>query len=187
MYIIVGLGNPTSKYDKTRHNVGFDTIDTLADKFSININNAKHKALCGSGLINGEKVLLVKPQTFMNLSGEAVVDTVNFYKCDPSTELIVIYDDISMEPGRLRLREKGSAGGHNGIKNIILHLGSENFRRIKIGVGAKPDGWDLADFVLSRFPPSERKLIDDAVSRACDAIVATVNEDFVKAMNLYNS
>lgn len=187
MYIIVGLGNPTSKYDKTRHNVGFDTIDTLADKFSININNAKHKALCGSGLINGEKVLLVKPQTFMNLSGEAVVDAVNFYKCDPSTELIVIYDDISMEPGRLRLREKGSAGGHNGIKNIILHLGSENFRRIKIGVGAKPDGWDLADFVLSRFPPSERKLIDDAVSRACDAIVATVNEDFVKAMNLYNS
>lgn len=187
MYIIAGLGNPTSKYEKTRHNVGFDTIDALADKFSININNAKHKALCGSGVIGGEKVLLIKPQTFMNLSGEAVIDAVNFYKCDPETELIVIYDDISMEPGRLRLRQKGSAGGHNGIKNIIQHLGSENFRRIKVGVGAKPDGWDLADYVLSHFSPSDRKLIDESIDRACDAITTMLNDDFNKAMNLYNS
>lgn len=187
MYIIVGLGNPTSKYDKTRHNVGFDTIDALAEKLSININNAKHKSLCGSGYIGSEKVILLKPQTFMNLSGEAVIDAVNFYKCDPSTELIVIYDDISMEPGRLRMRGKGSAGGHNGIKNIIAHLGSENFRRIKIGVGAKPDGWDLANFVLSRFDTSERKYIDEAINKACDALTTIVSDSFEKAMNLYNS
>lgn len=186
MLIIVGLGNPTSKYEKTRHNVGFDTIDRLADRLSVDITNAKHKALCGSGMIGGEKIILLKPQTFMNLSGESVIDAVNFYKCDPSTDLIVIYDDISMEPGRIRLRKKGSAGGHNGIKNIISHLGSENFRRIKIGVGAKPDGWDLADYVLSRFSTADRKLIDDAIDKACDAVVTTVNDDFEKAMNLFN-
>lgn len=186
MLIIAGLGNPTSKYEKTRHNVGFDTIDKLADRLSIDITTAKHKALCGVGMIGSEKVMLIKPQTFMNLSGESVIDAINFYKCDPSTDLIVIYDDISMEPGRIRLRKKGSAGGHNGIKNIISHLGSENFKRIKIGVGAKPDGWDLADYVLSRFSTADRKLIDDAIDKACDAVVTTVNDDFEKAMNLFN-
>ena len=187
MYIIVGLGNPTSKYDKTRHNVGFDTIDALADKYSINVNNAKHKALCGQGIIEGEKVLLMKPQTFMNLSGEAVIDALNFYKCNADTELIVIYDDISMDPGRIRMRGKGSAGGHNGIKNIIAHLGSESFRRIKIGVGAKPNGWDLADFVLSRFTPSERKSIDEAIDKSVAAIATIISDSFEKAMNLYNN
>ena len=187
MYIIVGLGNPTSKYDKTRHNVGFDTIDALADKYSINVNNAKHKALCGQGIIEGEKVLLMKPQTFMNLSGEAVIDALNFYKCNADTELIVIYDDISMDPGRIRMRGKGSAGGHNGIKNIIAHLGSESFRRIKIGVGAKPNGWDLADFVLSRFTPSERKSIDEAIDKSVEAIATIISDSFEKAMNLYNN
>ena len=187
MYIIAGLGNPTSKYDKTRHNVGFDVIDALADKYSIRVDNAKHRALCGTGLIGSEKVLLMKPQTFMNLSGEAVVDALNFYKCDATTNLIVIYDDISMEPGRLRLRKKGSAGGHNGIKNIIAHLGMETFPRIKVGVGAKPEGWDLADHVLSRFSPTDRKLIDESIARSVDAITTIINEDFDKAMNLYNS
>lgn len=187
MYIIVGLGNPTSKYDKTRHNVGFDTIDALAEKHGISLTSAKHKAICGTGSIDGEKVLLMKPQTFMNLSGEAVADAIRFYKCDPATELLVIYDDISMEPGRLRMRAKGSAGGHNGIKNIIAHLGSENFRRIKIGVGAKPDGWDLADYVLSRFTPGERKSIDEAIDKSTDAITAIINSGFDTAMNRYNS
>lgn len=187
MYIIAGLGNPTSKYEKTRHNVGFDVIDALADKYSIKVENAKHKALCGTGIIEGEKVLLMKPQTFMNLSGEAIVDALNFYKCDAATNLIVIYDDISMEPGRLRLRKKGSAGGHNGIKNIIAHLGSENFPRIKVGVGAKPDGWDLADYVLSRFSPSDRKMIDESIERSVDAITTIIGDNFEKAMNLYNS
>lgn len=187
MYIIAGLGNPTSKYEKTRHNVGFDVIDALADKYSIKVENAKHRSLCGSGTIGGEKVLLVKPQTFMNLSGEAIVDALNFYKIDATTNLIVIYDDISMDPGRLRLRKKGSAGGHNGIKNIIAHLGMETFPRIKVGVGAKPDGWDLADYVLSRFSPTDRTLIDQACERAVDAITTIINDDFDKAMNLYNS
>ncbi len=187
MYIIVGLGNPTSKYDKTRHNVGFDTIDVIADKYGISVNNAKHKALCGAGTIEGEKVLLMKPQTFMNLSGEAVIDAMRFYKCDATTDLIVIYDDISMDPGRVRLRGKGSAGGHNGIKNIIAHVGHENFRRIKIGVGAKPDGWDLADYVLSRFAPNERKAVDEAIVRSADAVGTIIGDSFDKAMNLYNS
>lgn len=187
MYIIVGLGNPTSKYEKTRHNIGFDVIDSLADKYSINICNAKHRALCGTGIIEGEKVLLMKPQTFMNLSGEAVADAVNFYKCDPSVDLIIIYDDISMDPGRTRLRAKGSAGGHNGIKNIIAHLGTENFRRIKVGVGAKPDGWDLADYVLGHFSPADRKAVDEAVDRSVNAISTILSQGFDKAMNLYSS
>ena len=129
----------------------------------------------------------MKPQTFMNLSGEAVIDALRFYKCDPASDLIVIYDDISMDPGRVRLRAKGSAGGHNGIKNIIAHLGHENFKRIKIGVGAKPDGWDLADFVLSRFTPGERKEIDNAINKSADAVATIITDSFDKAMNLYNS
>lgn len=187
MYVIAGLGNPTSKYEKTRHNVGFDVIDALADKYSIKVESAKHKALCGQGIISGEKVILLKPQTFMNLSGEAIVEVLNFYKCDATTNLIVIYDDISMEPGRLRLRKKGSAGGHNGIKNIIAHLGMDTFPRIKVGVGAKPAGWDLADYVLSRFDSADRKLVDDSINRAVDAITTIISDDFDKAMNLYNS
>ena len=187
MFVIVGLGNPGKKYENTRHNAGFIAIDALADKYSIKVENAKHRALCGTGMIEGEKVLLMKPQTFMNLSGEAVIDAINFYKCDATTDLIVIYDDISMEPGRLRLRKKGSAGGHNGIKNIITHLGSEQFLRIKVGVGAKPDGWDLADYVLSHFSSSDRKLVDDSITRAVDATGAIIAENFEKAMNLYNS
>jgi PTH1 family peptidyl-tRNA hydrolase len=123
----------------------------------------------------------------MNLSGEAIVDVLNFYKCDATTNLIVIYDDISMEPGRLRLRKKGSAGGHNGIKNIIAHLGMDTFPRIKVGVGAKPAGWDLADYVLSRFDSADRKLVDDSINRAVDAITTIISDDFDKAMNLYNS
>lgn len=187
MYIIAGLGNPTSKYDKTRHNVGFDVIDALAKKYSIRVDNAKHRSLCGSGSIEGERVLLMKPQTFMNLSGEAVVDALNFYKCDATTNLIIIYDDISMETGRLRLRKKGSAGGHNGIKNIIAHLGMETFPRIKVGVGAKPDGWELADYVLSRFSPADRALIDSSIERSIDAITTIIGGSFDKAMNLYNN
>lgn len=186
MYIIAGLGNPTSKYDKTRHNVGFDTIDALAKKYSIKISTAKHKSLCGTGTINGEKILLLKPQTFMNLSGEAIRDAVNFYKCDTKTELIIIYDDISLEPGRLRLRKKGSSGGHNGIKNIIAHLSSEDFCRIKVGVGAKPADYDLADHVLGRFSSQERILVDESIERACDAIDTIIARDFDNAMNFFN-
>lgn len=186
MYIIAGLGNPTSKYEGTRHNVGFDAIDILAEKYNIKVDNAKHKALCGSGIIGGEKVLLIKPQTFMNLSGEAVAEAVKFYKINPEEELTVIFDDISLEPGRLRLRRKGSAGGHNGIKNIIAHLGTENFKRIKVGVGAKPAGWDLADYVLGRFDKAERNLVDESLKRAAEAVEMITEGDFDGAMNRFN-
>lgn len=186
MYIIAGLGNPTSKYEGTRHNVGFEAIDILAKKYGIKVNLAKHKSLCGSGVIGGEKVLIMKPQTYMNLSGEAVAEAVKFYKINPEDELIVIFDDISLEPGRLRLRRKGSAGGHNGIKSIIGMTGTDGFKRIKVGVGQKPAGWDLADYVLGRFNKEDRAAVDDALARAAEAAELIVNNEFDKAMNKYN-
>ena len=186
MYVIAGLGNPTAKYEKTRHNVGFDVIDRLAEKYNIRVSDNRQKALCGTGIIEGEKVLLVKPQTFMNLSGESIGAILNFYKVEPETNLIVIYDDISLEPGRLRIRKKGSAGGHNGIKNIIQELGTQKFVRIKVGVGAKPKGWDLADYVLGRFGKEDRKLVDEAQERACKAVELILSDGPDAAMNEYN-
>lgn len=179
MYIIAGLGNPGKQYAQTRHNVGFDTIDILADKYNISVDTKKHKALCGKGMIEGQKVVLAKPQTFMNLSGESVRELVDFYKIDPEEELIVIYDDISLEPGQLRIRPKGSAGGHNGIKNIIAHLGTQVFKRVKVGVGEKPKGYDLADYVLSRFPKDERVLMEEAFERAGEAAVCKIGRAHV--------
>lgn len=186
MYIIVGLGNPSSKYDKTRHNIGFDAIDRLSEKYNIKTDILKHKALCGTGLIGSQKVVLVKPQTFMNLSGEAVSSITNFYKCDTDTDLIVIYDDISLDVGRIRLRAKGSAGGHNGIKNIIAHLGSEKFPRIKVGVGNKPAQWDLADYVLGRFSPAERNIIEETLDTICDTVECIITDGFDVAQNRFN-
>ena len=186
MYIVAGLGNPGSKYEKTRHNVGFRVIDRLAEKYHINMNMKKHKAVCGTGVIEGVKVLLVKPQTYMNLSGESIREILDFYKTDPEREFLVIYDDISLEPGQLRIRKKGSAGGHNGVKNIIHHLGSQAFPRIKVGVGGKPEGYDLADYVLGRFPAEERKKVDEAVRCAADAVGLMVQSRTDEAMNLYN-
>ena len=186
MFVIVGLGNPDKKYEHTRHNIGFDVVDALAAKYNIDIKDKKHKALCGTGVIEGMKVLLVKPQTYMNLSGESVADVVNFYKIDPEEDMIVIFDDISLEPGRIRIRKKGSAGGHNGIKNIIAMTGTSGFKRIKVGVGEKPQGWDLADHVLSRFPDSERKLVDEAIREAADAVEKIIAQGPDAAMNEYN-
>lgn len=186
MYIIVGLGNPGKQYAHTRHNVGFDTIDILADKYNISVDIKKHKALCGKGMIGGQKVVLAKPQTFMNLSGESIRELVDFYKIDPEEELIVIYDDISLEPGQLRVRPKGSAGGHNGIKNIIAHLGTQVFKRVKVGVGEKPKGYDLADYVLGRFSKEDRILMEDAFGRAAEAAVCMMNDSMEHAMNQYN-
>lgn len=186
MFVIAGLGNPSSKYEKTRHNVGFDVIDMLAEKYNISIRDRKHRALCGSGMIAGQKVLLVKPQTFMNLSGESLGAILNFYKLDPESELIVIYDDVSLAPGRLRIRKKGSAGGHNGIKSIISHIGTQEFLRIKIGVGEKPPGWDLADYVLGRFSREDRKRMEEAFERACDAVELMVQGEADQAMNQFN-
>ena len=186
MYVIAGLGNPTAKYEKTRHNVGFDVIDRLAEKYNIRVSDNRQKALCGTGIIEGEKVLLVKPQTFMNLSGESIGAILNFYKVEPETNLIVIYDDISLEPGRLRIRKKGSAGGHNGIKNIIANTGTQEFLRIKVGVGEKPQGWDLADYVLGRFSKEDREKVEDAYERAVEAVSYMVKGETDKAMNLFN-
>lgn len=186
MYIIVGLGNPGKQYEHTRHNVGFDTIDVLAERYRISVDAKKYKALYGKGMIEGNKVILAKPQTYMNLSGESVRELIDFYKIDEAEELIVIYDDISLEPGQLRLRAKGSAGGHNGIKNIIAHLGGQEFKRIKVGVGEKPKGYDLADYVLSRFSKEERQKVDASLERAADAAVKIITDDMASAMNEYN-
>ena len=186
MFVIVGLGNPDKKYEATRHNIGFDVIDAIADKYNINVKDKKHKALVGSGVIEGMKVLLVKPLTYMNLSGESVAEVMNFYKLDPEEDMLVIFDDISLAPGNIRIRKKGSAGGHNGIKNIIAHLGTEQFNRIKIGVGAKPKGWDLVDHVLGRFTDEERVEVERSIAKAADACTTIITKDITYAMNEYN-
>jgi len=186
MKVIVGLGNPGKKYDNTRHNIGFEALDYIADKEGISINTGKHKALIGTGYMGGEKVLLVKPQTFMNLSGESVAELLHYYKIDPEEELIIIYDDIALAPGKIRVRAKGSAGGHNGIKNIIAHLGTQQFARIRIGVGEKPAGWDLADYVLGRFPAEEEPTIRTALEQTVKACETILTDSVEAAMNQFN-
>ena len=186
MYLIVGLGNPGRQYEATRHNMGFDTVDCLIEKHNVPKGGVKFNAMYGKGIIGGDKAILMKPLSFMNLSGGPVRDMVNFFKIDPEKELIVISDDIDLEPGQLRIRKQGSAGGHNGLKDIIQKLGTQNFVRIKIGVGAKPQGWDLADHVLSRFPDSERKLVDEAIREAADAVEKIIAQGPDAAMNEYN-
>ena len=186
MYIIAGLGNPRREYENTRHNIGFDVIDMLAEKTQIRVIEKKHKALIGKGYIGGEKVILIKPQTFMDLSGESVREVLDYYKVDAKENLIVVYDDISLEPGQLRIRKKGSAGGHNGIKNIIAHLGHDQFQRIKMGVGGKPEGYDLADYVLGHFTGGERKVMNAACEEACQAIEVMISQGPDAAMNQFN-
>ena len=186
MFLIVGLGNPGKQYENTRHNVGFDAIDVLVDEYRIPSSGKQHKAMYGKGVIEGQKVILAKPLTYMNLSGEAVRAMVDYYKIDPETELLVIFDDISLAPGNIRIRKKGSAGGHNGIKSIITHLGTQNFQRIKVGVGEKPKNWDLADYVLGTFSKDDRKLVDEALERTAKAAALIVQGEIDEAMNLYN-
>ncbi len=185
MFIIVGLGNPTKQYDGTRHNIGFEVVEQIAQNHHISIDNKKHKALCGKGAINGMKVILAKPQTFMNLSGESVREMADYYKVDPE-DIIVISDDISLAVGQLRIRAKGSAGGHNGLKNIIAHLGTNEFPRIKVGVGEKPKGWDLADYVLGKYSKEDRKVMDEAVEDAAKAVEVMLGDSIETAMNQYN-
>ena len=186
MLVIVGLGNPDDKYQGTRHNVGFDVIDLLAEKYNIAVDTKKHRAYIGKGIIGGQKVILAKPQTYMNLSGESVRSLVEYYKVDPETELLIIFDDISLDVGQLRIRKKGSAGGHNGIKNIIAHLGTCVFQRIKVGVGEKPKGYDLADYVLGRFSKEERELIKEGFECAAEAVAMITAGEIDQAMNKYN-
>ena len=187
MYIIAGLGNPGSKYAHTRHNAGFEAVERLADRYRIDIGNKKFQALCGTGVIEGQKVLLLKPQTYMNLSGESLRAACDFYKIDPETELIVLYDDVSLAPGQLRIRKKGSAGGHNGMKSIIAHLGTQVFLRVKIGVGEKPSGYDLADYVLGHFSREDQAEMADAFDRAAQAAARLVTEEAEHVMNEFNT
>ena len=186
MYIIVGLGNPDKQYEGTRHNVGFDVIDKLAEKYNISVDTKKHRAYIGKGVIEGQKVILAKPQTYMNLSGESVFSMTDYYKIAPEEELLVVYDDISLDVGQLRIRKKGSAGGHNGIKNIIAHLGTMEFPRIKVGVGEKPKGYDLADYVLGKFSKGEQELMEEGYQNAVEAVAAIVQGNMEQAMNQYN-
>ena len=186
MYIIVGLGNPSGKYENTRHNIGFDVIDKLAEQEKISVLEKKHKAVIGKGVVAGEKCVLAKPQTYMNLSGESVRELLDYYKVDAAEGLIVISDDVSLDVGQLRIRKKGSAGGHNGLKNIIAHLGHDTFMRVRVGVGEKPGDWDLADYVLGRFSPQERSIMEETAERAADAIRMMISEDADAAMNEFN-
>ena len=186
MYIIVGLGNPGREYQNTRHNIGFQVIDAIAEKNNISVKEKKYKALIGKGVVAGQKVLLVKPQTYMNLSGESVREVIDYYKIDEKEELIVISDDISLDVGQIRIRKKGSAGGHNGLKNIILHLGHDQFERIKMGVGEKPQGYDLADYVLGHFTQMEQEILQDSIARAVQAVETIMTDGVDQAMNRYN-
>lgn len=186
MYLIAGLGNPGRDYVNTRHNIGFDVIDVIAAQEHINVTEKKHRAFIGKGIIAGQKVILIKPQTFMNLSGESIRSLLDYYKVDETQELLVISDDISLSVGQIRIRKKGSAGGHNGLKNIIAHLGHDNFQRIKMGVGEKPSGYDLVDYVLGHFDKNDRELMDQAAEKAADAIRVILSEGTDAAMNLYN-
>ena len=186
MYLIAGLGNPGKQYEATRHNMGFDTVDCLVEKHNIPQGGVKFNAMYGKGIIGGEKAILMKPLSYMNLSGGPIQEMSGYFKIDPETELIVIYDDIDLEPGQLRIRKKGSAGGHNGIKDLIKQLGTQKFVRIKVGVGAKPQGWDLADHVLGRFDTQQRKLVDEAQERAAKAVEMILSKGTDAAMNEFN-
>lgn len=186
MFCIVGLGNPERKYENTRHNIGFDVIDAIAEKYSIAVRERGFRALFGKGAVEGQRVILLKPQTYMNLSGESVREITDYFKIDPEEELIVISDDVSLEVGGIRIRKKGSAGGHNGLKNIIEHLGTEKFQRIRMGVGEKPKEWDLADYVLGRFSREDREKIDESIAEAVKALETMMTEGADAAMNKYN-
>ena len=186
-FIVVGLGNPGNKYTLTRHNSGFLCLDMLSQKFNFKIDRLKYKSLLCDTTINGHRCIVMKPQTFMNNSGEAVRECANFYKIK-SENVIVIYDDISLDVGKLRIRRKGTDGGHNGIKSIIYHLNSDNFPRIKVGCGKKPHpDYDLAGWVLSEFKKDEQKALEPALENACKALELLLDNQIDKAMNLYNS
>lgn len=185
MFVIAGLGNPGKKYENTRHNMGFLVIDKLSEKCDIKVNKLKHKALVGDGFISGQKVLLVKPQTYMNLSGESLQEVMAYYDVDIE-DLIVIYDDFDLEMGAMRIRKKGSAGSHNGMKSILYHLQSENFPRVRIGIG-KSGGLDWKDFVLGKVRDADQKTIAEVVERAADSILCMLEEGMDRAMNKYNT
>ncbi len=185
LFLIIGLGNPGTKYENTRHNVGFDAIDYLSAQYGIKLSKIGFKAVYGEGDIEGVRTILVKPQTFMNLSGESVRDIVAWYKV-PLDRVILLYDDIDLEPGKIRVRPKGSSGTHNGMRSVIYQLQSDSFPRVRIGIGRAPEKWDLADYVLSKFSKEDREVIDGSVAKAAEAAVQIVKSGPEKAMNNHN-
>lgn len=186
MYIIAGLGNPGAEYSDTRHNAGFMAIDMIAKKAGIGVTEKKHRALIGKGMFAGEKVVLVKPQTYMNLSGESIRAVVDYYKIDCESELIVISDDIDLDVGNIRIRPKGSAGGHNGLKNIISQLGTQDFTRVRIGVGAKKEGRDLVSHVLGKIDKSDTESFEEAIANVVCAVETIMTDGCEAAMNKFN-
>lgn len=185
LYIVAGLGNPGRRYDNTRHNVGFETIDFLSDKYRINVSKVKFKAVIGDGDIEGERVILVKPQTFMNLSGECVREIIEWYKI-PLSNIIIVYDDIDLPLGKIRVRPGGSSGTHNGMRSIIYQIQDDNFPRVRIGIGRPPEGWQLADFVLSKFSEDDRKKVNESIKSASEAVESIIKTSVEAAMNKYN-
>jgi PTH1 family peptidyl-tRNA hydrolase len=185
MYLIVGLGNPEADYSKTRHNMGFNVINKLSEKYNIEVNKSKFKGLVGSGIIEGEKVVLLKPQTFMNLSGESIIETMNFYKIS-ADELIIIYDDIDTEPGTIRIRKTGSAGSHNGMKSVISNINTENFCRIRVGIGRPKDNQDMITYVIGHVPDEEMKQLSQGVEIAEEAVIEILKNNVDLAMNKFN-
>lgn len=185
MYLIVGLGNPEQEYSKTRHNMGFNVINKISKEYGIEVNKAKFKGLYGSGVIEGEKVVLLKPQTYMNLSGESVIEAMNFYKINLE-ELIIIYDDIDVEPGNIRIRKSGSAGTHNGMKSVINHTKTENFCRVRVGIGKPKEDMDMISYVIGYIPEGEVQNLEKGTETAKDAVVEIVKNSVDSAMNKFN-
>ncbi|WP_100400542.1 aminoacyl-tRNA hydrolase [Bacillus sp. FJAT-44742] len=185
MKLIVGLGNPGAKYKETRHNVGFEAIDIVAEKLSISLDQSKFKGVYGTGVQGGEKVFLLKPLTFMNLSGESVKPLLDYFSIKPE-DVLVIYDDLDLEPGSLRLRQKGGHGGHNGMKSLINHLGTKDFKRIRIGVGRPEAGASITSHVLGKFPPEEKEAVKEAIEKSAEAAALWTKEDFASVMNEFN-
>lgn len=185
MYLIVGLGNPEEEYARTRHNMGFDTINKIAEKHNIKVNKSKFNSLYGTGSINNEKIVILKPQTYMNLSGKAVRDFMNFYKIKEN-ELIVIYDDLDIEPGIIKIRKKGGPGTHNGMKSVVNEIQTENFIRVRVGIGNPKYKDDLLNYILTRIPDEEYKILASSTSNAAEAVTEIIATGIDKAMNKYN-
>lgn len=185
MKLIIGLGNPGKDYEKTRHNIGFEVVDVLAEQWGIALNQAKHKGLYGVGYVGGKKVILLKPMTYMNLSGESIRAVIDYFKINVE-DIIILYDDLDLEVGRIRLRQKGSAGGHNGIKSSIAHLGTDQFNRIKIGIGRPQNGMSVTNHVLGRFQAEEWADLQPVIKKCADACTSFLNKPFLQVMNDYN-
>ncbi|MCI8344919.1 MAG: aminoacyl-tRNA hydrolase [Clostridia bacterium] len=185
MYLIIGLGNPEEEYGRTRHNMGFNVINKLSNKYGIEVNKKKFDGLCGDGMIEGEKVILLKPQTYMNLSGKSIVQVVNFYKI-PLENVIVIYDDIDIEPGLIRIRKKGSSGSHNGMKSVIAELGSGEFMRVRVGIGKPKYDGDMINYVIGAVPEEEQKELEKGVEKAKEAVIEILRSGIDTSMNKFN-